>query len=95
MTKLAEAKDFPNKIEFLNDVAASRDKKSVYVTEMSPPGPMFNPDKERTLWPIGSKQDMNLPRKGCVYKVTLDGKVPLATCRQQGDALPQRRNRNR
>ena len=78
VTKLAEAKDFPNKIEFLNDVAASRDKKSVYVTEMSPPGPMFNPDKERTLWPIGSKQDMNLPRKGCVYKVTLNGKVSLA-----------------
>ena len=31
-TKLAEKKDFPNEIEFLNDVAASRDKKSVYVT---------------------------------------------------------------
>ena len=77
-TKLAEKKDFPNEIEFLNDVAASRDKKSVYVTEMSTPGPMFDPDKERTLWPIGSKQDKELPRKGCVYKVTLDGKVTLA-----------------
>jgi len=77
-TKLAEKKDFPKEIEFLNDVAASRDKKSVYVTEMSTPGPMFDPDKERTLWPIGSKQDRELPRKGCVYKVTLEGTVTLA-----------------
>ena len=77
-TKLAEKKDFPNEIEFLNDVVASRDKKRVYVTEMSSPGPMFDPDKERTLWPIDSKQDKELPRKGCVYKVTLDGKVTLA-----------------
>ena len=77
-TKLAEKKDFPKEIEFLNDVAASRDKKSVYVTEMSTPGPMFDPDKERTLWPIGSKQDKELPRKGCVYKVTLEGEVTLA-----------------
>ena len=77
-TKLAEKKDFPNEIEFLNDVVASRDKKSVYVTEMSSPGPMFDPDKERTLWPINSKQDKELPSKGCVYKVTLEGKVTLA-----------------
>ena len=77
-TKLAEKKNFPKEIEFLNDVAASRDKKSVYVTEMSTPGPMFDPDKERTLWPIGSKQDKELPRKGCVYKVTLEGEVTLA-----------------
>ena len=78
VTKLAEKKDFPNEIEFLNDVVASRDKKSVYVTEMSSPGPMFDPDKERTLWPINSKQDKELPSKGCVYKVTLEGKVTLA-----------------
>ena len=78
VTKLAEKKDFPSEIEFLNDVVASRDKKSVYVTEMSSPGPMFDPDKERTLWPINSKQDKELPSKGCVYKVTLEGKVTLA-----------------
>jgi len=77
-TKIAEKKDFPKEIEFLNDVAASRDMKSVYVTDMSTPSPMFDPDKERTLWPIGSKQDKELPRKGCVYKVSLEGKVTLA-----------------
>ena len=77
-TKLAEKKDFSNEVEFLNDVVASRDKRSVYVTEMSTPGPMFDPEKERALWPIGSKQDKELPSKGCVYRVTLDGKVTLA-----------------
>ena len=76
-TKLAEAKDFPNKIEFLNDVAASRDKKSVYVTEMSQPGWMFDPDGERKLWPVDSPKAKS-PMTGCVYKVSLEGKITLA-----------------
>lgn len=76
-TKLAEAKDFPNKIEFLNDVAASRDKKSVYVTEMSQPGWMFDPDGERKLWPVDSPKAKS-PMTGCVYKVSLEGKATLA-----------------
>ena len=77
VTKLAEAKDFPNKIEFLNDVAASKDGASIYVTEMSNPGWMFDPDGVRKLWPIGSEKAVS-PKTGCVYKVTLDGKVTLA-----------------
>ena len=76
-TKLAEAADFPSKIEFLNDVAASKDGASVYVTDMSAPGWMFDPDGERKLWPIGSDKAVS-PKTGCVYKVGLDGKVTLA-----------------
>ena len=76
-TKLAEAADFPSKIEFLNDVAASKDGASVYVTDMSAPGWMFDPDGERRLWPIGSDKAVS-PKTGCVYKVGLDGKVTLA-----------------
>ena len=76
-TKLAEAADFPSKIEFLNDVAASKDGASVYVTDMSAPGWMFDPDGERKLWPIGSEKAVS-PKTGCVYKVGLDGKVTLA-----------------
>ena len=75
---LADKNDFPREVSFLNDVAASHDRKSVYVTDMGAISKMFDPDKERTLWPIGSKQDKELPRKGCVYKVTLEGKVTLA-----------------
>jgi len=75
--KIAEKKDFPKPVEFLNDVAASRDGKSVYVTEMSHPKWMFDPDGERKLWPADSK-DAKPPMTGCVYKVTLDGKITLA-----------------
>ena len=77
-TKLAEAKDFPAPIEFLNDVAASRDGKSVYVSEMSSPGPMFDPSGDRKLWAVDSEQAKALPKKGCVYRVTLEGKVSVA-----------------
>lgn len=77
-TKLAEAKDFPNPIEFLNDVAASKDGKSVYVSEMSKPTPMFDPSGERKLWPTDGDEAKNLPKKGCIYKVTLKGEVTVA-----------------
>ncbi|MFP6899328.1 MAG: hypothetical protein VCA36_00200, partial [Opitutales bacterium] len=40
---LVEAEDFPNEVTFLNDVAASHDGKSVYVTDMSHPKWMFDP----------------------------------------------------
>ena len=74
-TKLAEAKDFPSPIEFLNDVAVSRDQESVYVSEMSSPQPMFDPSGERKLWDLDSPQAKELPRKGCVYRVSLKGKI--------------------
>ena len=75
---LAEAKDFPAEIEFLNDVAAARDREAVYVTEMSHPKRMFNPDGDRELWPLGSEHEKNLPKTGCVYKISLDGKIEVA-----------------
>jgi hypothetical protein len=75
VTKLADAASFPKPIEFLNDVAASRDRKSVYVAEMSTPSPMFDPSGERKLWALDGTQAEALPAKGCVYRVTLDGEV--------------------
>jgi len=77
-TKLAEAKDFPSPVEFLNDVAAGKDGASVYVTDMSTPTPMFDPSGERKLWDLDSKEAKDLPRKGAVYKVTLKGQVSVA-----------------
>ena len=77
-TKLAEAKDFPKPIEFLNDVAVAKDGSSVYVSEMSSPQPIFDPNCERKLWDIDSKEAKALPSKGCIYKVTLKGQVTLA-----------------
>ena len=77
-TRLAEAKDFPKPIEFLNDVAVAKDGNSVYVSEMSTPQPMFDPSGERKLWDIDGKEAKTLPNKGCIYKVTLKGQVTLA-----------------
>ena len=77
-TKLAEAKDFPSPVEFLNDVAAGKDGASVYVTDMSTPTPMFDPSGERKLWDLDSKEAKDLPKKGSVYKVTLKGQVSVA-----------------
>ena len=77
-TVLAAEKDFPHAIEFLNDVATSLDGRSVYVTEMSSPKPWFDPSGERKLWPLDSPQAKELAAKGCVYRITLDGKITLA-----------------
>ena len=75
---LAKAEDFPAEIEFLNDVAADRTKEAVFVTEMSHPKRMFNPEGDRELLPLGSEHEKNLPKTGCVYKITLDGKISVA-----------------
>ncbi len=77
-TKLAEAKAFPQPIEFLNDVAAGRDGACVYVAEMSTPTPMFDPSGDRKMWGLDSEEAKKLPNKGCVYKVTLTGEVSVA-----------------
>ena len=76
-SKLAQKDDFPSPVEFLNDVAASKDGKSVYVAEMGQPGWMFDPYGERKLWPIDSDK-AKPPMKGCVYNVGLDGEIKLA-----------------
>jgi hypothetical protein len=83
-TKLAEKKDFPRPIEFLNDVAANPFTKTVYVTDMSNPSWMFDPSGERKLWPVDSEQ-AKCPKTGCLYEVTLDGKVTEAA--PPGDPL--------
>ena len=77
-TKMVTAKDFPQPIEFLNDVAASHDGSSVYVSEMSNPGPMFDPNGERKLHEVDGPHAKTLPKKGCVYKVTLKGEISVA-----------------
>ena len=72
---LADKKDFPREVSFLNDVAAASDRKSVFVTDMGAISKMFDPDKEGTLWPLDSQQAKELPAEGCVYQITLDGKI--------------------
>lgn len=74
-TKLAEAGDFPTPVEFLNDVAASLDGKSVLVSEMTTPKPMFDPAGERKLWKLDSPEAQKLPARGRIYRVTLAGGI--------------------
>ena len=76
--KLVSAKDFPQPIEFLNDIVASKDGTSVYVSEMSSPAPMFDPSGERKLWDPNGAEAKALPKKGCIYKVKLKGQVSVA-----------------
>ncbi len=83
-SKLAEAKDFPQPIEYLNDVAAGKDGACVYVAEMSTPTPMFDPSGDRKLWDLNSPQANDLPKKGCIYKVALTGEITVAV--PAGDA---------
>jgi sugar lactone lactonase YvrE len=78
VTEVAGKGDFPGEPEFLNDVAAASDGSSVYVTDMSHPKRMFDPDGERKFWPLDSAQHRALPHTGCVYRVTLDGEVSVA-----------------
>ena len=73
---LVDKMAFPREVSFLNDVAASHDRKSVYVTDMGAISKMFDPDKVRTLWPLDSKQAEELPAQGCVYRISIeDGKI--------------------
>ena len=82
---LAEKKSFKREVSFLNDVAVSHDRKSVFVTDMGAISKMFDPDKERSLWPLESKQSKELPAIGCVYQITLDGKITDAVSSGQKD----------
>ena len=82
---LAEKKSFKREVSFLNDVAVSHDRKSVFVTDMGAISKMFDPDKDRSLWPLESKQAKELPAIGCVYQITLDGKITDAVSSGQKD----------
>ena len=85
VSSLAEKKSFKREVSFLNDVAVSHDRKSVFVTDMGAISKMFDPDKERSLWPLESKQAKELPAIGCVYQITLDGKITDAVSSGQKD----------
>lgn len=74
ITAIAQKQDFPLPIEFLNDVVATPDGKGVYITDMSDPGWMFDPEGERKLWPTNSSE-AKCPMTGSVYRVGLDGTV--------------------
>ncbi len=80
-TVLAEEKDFPRPIRYLNDVCTAPDGKSVFVSDMGANDRMLGPDG---LWPLDSAEARALPAIGRIYRVTLEGKVSLVF-----DATPE------
>ena len=80
-TVLAEEKDFPRPIRYLNDVCAAPDGKSVFVSDMGANDRMLGPDG---LWPLDSAEARALPAIGRIYRVTLEGKANLVV-----DATPE------
>lgn len=72
---LADEKDFPQPVSYLNDTAAAPDGQSVFVTDMGARDQIMG---EAGLWPLDSPEAKALPALGRIYRITLDGKVTLA-----------------
>ncbi|NWF86183.1 MAG: SMP-30/gluconolactonase/LRE family protein [Bryobacteraceae bacterium] len=79
-TVLADEKDFPKPISYLNDAAAAPDGQGVFVTDMGARDKIMGPDG---LWPTDSPEAKAVPAIGRVYHLSLDGRVRLAV-----DAAP-------
>lgn len=74
---LIDEKKLPHPVNnFLNDVAASRDGKSVFVSDMGASDKIF--DSQRKLWPLDSAEAKSLPANGRIYRITLEGEVSVA-----------------
>ncbi len=80
-TVLAEEKDFPMPIRYLNDTAAAPNGRGVYVADMGARDKINGPDG---LWPVDSPEARSLPHVGRIYSIGLDGRVRLAV-----DAAPE------
>ena len=71
-TLIAEQKDFPHPILFLNDDYVTSDRQFVFVSDMGATDKMFAPDGK--LWPLGSPEAKALPAVGRVYRIRLKDK---------------------
>ena len=69
---IAEEKDFPHPIRFLNDVYVTSDRQFVFVSDMGATDKMFDPAGK--LWPTGSPEAKALPAIGRVYRIRLKDK---------------------
>ena len=72
MTPLATSFPFPPVL--LNDAAAEKGGRAVFVTEMGP-GRAVMRDPNTFLWPTDSPQAEAIPTGARIYRITLDGTV--------------------
>ncbi len=74
-TIFADEQSFPEAPLYLNDVAAAKSKKGIYVTDMGAVKLMR--DENGKLWPLNSKNAKIMPAKGRVYFIDTKGTVTL------------------
>jgi sugar lactone lactonase YvrE len=75
-TILADEKDFPHPVSFLNDTACEAGGRAVFVSDMGANTRMR--DDKGQLWPLNSEKAKELPAIGRIYRIALDGKPALA-----------------
>jgi hypothetical protein len=71
------ASSFPFPVLFLNDAAAEKNGRAVFVSEMGP-GRTVMRDPNGLLWPTDSLQAEAIPEGARVYRIALDGAVTNA-----------------
>ncbi len=69
---LADEKDFPQPVSFLNDTACEAGGAAVYVSDMGANTKMR--DDKGQLWPLDSEKAKELPNIGRIYRIAVDGK---------------------
>ena len=79
---LVDKKNFTRNVSFLNDVATSSDRKSIFVTDMGAVSMMFDPDKDRTLWPLNSKQAKELTAEVVFIRLRSTERLPMQLLRE-------------
>lgn len=73
---LADERDFPQPINFLNDTACESGGGAVFVSDMG--ANTKTRDEKGNLWPLDSEKAKELPNIGRVYRIPLGGKPTLA-----------------
>ena len=72
---LVNKENFPREVNFLNNVAASHDKKSLFATNMAVISKCPIQTKTHPLSTLDSKQAKEVPATDCIYRIDLNGRV--------------------
>jgi hypothetical protein len=73
---LADEKDFPQPVSYLNDVSCEPGGKAVYVTDMGANTKIR--DAQKKLLPLDSAEAKAVPAIGRIYRIGIDKKVSIA-----------------
>lgn len=68
--------DFPKAVLYLNDVSLNANADGIYVADMG--ATKFMRDENNDLWPIDSKEALQIPQVGRIYQIDLNGNISIA-----------------